>query len=228
MRYSPLSVVLCLLFFMNSALAQTTTSTIEGTIKDAQGSVVAGAQIVVRSAALGIERTATSDADGFYRVTALPAGNYSLSVSHTGFAVRTFDNIELTLNRTLKLDIPLEVGAVQEQVDVVENAQLLNPTTASTGATIAPQQIKEMPTNGRNYLDLLQLVPGVVVNRQANVGSDNATPVLGERSGNNNFLIDGQPNKDTVFGGAASQFNQETIAEFQVLTAGFRAEFGQA
>ncbi len=60
------------------------------------------------------------------------------------------------------------------------------------------------------------------------MGSDNATPVLGERSGNNNFLIDGQPNKDTVSGGAASQFNQETIAEFQVLTAGFRAEFGQA
>ena len=59
-------------------------------------------------------------------------------------------------------------------------------------------------------------------------GSDNSTPVLGERSGNNNFLIDGQPNKDTVNGGAASQFNQETIAEFQVLTAGFRAEFGQA
>ena len=155
-------------------------------------------------------------------------GIYSLTISHTGFATRTFDNIELTLNRTLTLDIPLEVGAVQEQVDVVENAQLLNPTTASTGATITPQQIREMPTNGRNYLDLMQLVPGVVINRRADVGSDNATPVLGERSGNNNFLIDGQPNKDTVMGGAASQFNQETIAEFQVLTAGFRAEFGQA
>jgi outer membrane receptor protein involved in Fe transport len=145
-----------------------------------------------------------------------------------GFATRDFDNIELTLNRTLKLDIPLEVGAVQGQVDVVGYAQLLNPTSSSTGATVTPQQIREMPTNGRNYLDLMQLVPGVVVNRQANVGSDNSTPVLGERAGNNNFLIDGQPNKDTVSGGAASQFNQETIAEFQVLTAGFRAEFGQA
>ena len=228
MRYSPLSVVLCLLFLTHTALAQTTVSNIEGTIRDAQGSVVSGAQVVVKSPAIGIDRTVTTDAEGFYRITALPAGNYSLTVSHTGFATRTFDNIELTLNRTLKLDIPLDVGAVSEQVDVVENAQLLNPTTPSTGATITPQQIKEMPTNGRNYLDLLQLVPGVVVNRQANVGSYNSTPVLGERSGNNNFLIDGQPNKDTVSGGAASQFNQETIAEFQVLTAGFRAEFGQA
>src|SRR5215213_11068751 len=210
------------------ALAQTTVSTIEGTIKDPQGSVVAGAQIVVKSATLGIERTATSDVEGFYRVTALPAGNYSLAITHAGFATRTFNDIELTVNRTLTLDIPLEVGAVQGQVDVVGYAQLLNPTSSATGATITPQQIREMPTNGRNYLDLMQLVPGVVVNRQANAGSDNSTPVLGERAGNNNFLIDGQPNKDTVTGGAASQFNQETIAEFQVLTAGFRAEFGQA
>lgn len=227
-RGSSLSVVLCFLLTAATALAQTTISTIEGTIKDGQGSVVSGAQVVVKSQSLGIERTATSDANGFYRITALPAGNYTLTISHTGFATRTFDNVELTLNRTLTLDIPLEVGAVTEQVDIVENAQLLNPTSAATGSTITPQQIKEMPTNGRNYLDLMQLVPGVVINRQANVGSDNATPVLGERSGNNNFLIDGQPNKDTVVGGAASQFNQETIAEFQVLTAGFRAEFGQA
>ena len=63
------------------------------------------------------------------------AGTYSLGISHTGFATRNFENIELTVNRTLTLDIPLEVGAVSEQVDVVENAQLLNPTTASTGAT---------------------------------------------------------------------------------------------
>ena len=210
------------------ALAQTTVSTIEGTIKDPQGSAVAGAQVVLKSAALGIERTVTSDAEGFYRITALPAGHYSLTITHTGFANRDLNDVELTVNRTLTLDIPLEVGAVQGQVDVVGDAQLLNPTSSATGATVTPQQITEMPTNGRNYLDLMQLVPGVVVNRQANAGSDNSTPVLGERAGNNNFFIDGQPNKDTVTGGAASQFNQETIAEFQVLTAGFRAEFGQA
>src|SRR5829696_3416946 len=221
-------VLWLLLLFPLSGLAQTTISTIEGEIKDVRGSVVAGAQVVVKSPSLGIERTATSDANGFYRVTALPAGNYTLTISHAGFAPRTFENVELTVNRTLTLDIPLEVGAVQEQVDVVEYAQLLNPTTAATGTTITPQQIREMPTNGRNYLDLMQLVPGVVINRQANVGSDNSTPVLGERSGNNNFLIDGQPNKDTVSGGAAAQFNQETIAEFQVLTASYKAEFGQA
>ena len=75
---------------------------------------------------------------------------------------------------------------------------------------------------------MLQLVPGTAINRQEDPEGDNANPILGERGGNNNFLIDGHGNKDTVNGGPAAQFNQETIAEFQVLTTGFKAEFGQA
>src|ERR1043165_899971 len=118
-------VLFLLLLFPLSARAQTTVSTIEGTIKDAQGSVVSGAQVTVKSAALGIERTATSDAAGFFRITALPAGNYSLTISHAGFATRNFNDVELTVNRTLTLDITLEVGAVEGQVDVVGYAQLL-------------------------------------------------------------------------------------------------------
>jgi hypothetical protein len=220
--------VLALLVFPFTAAAQTTTSTIEGTVADAKKAVVAGAQVTVKNAALGIERTVQTDAGGFFRVTALPAGVYSVAVSATGFAPRNFENIEVTLNRTLRFDVDLEVGAVQEQVDVSAAVQLIDTTSAASGSTVTPQQIKELPVNGRNYLDLLQLVPGVVVNRQADIGSDNSTPVLGERSGNNNFLIDGQPNKNNVTGGAAAQFNQETIAEFQVLTTGYKAEFGQA
>ena len=211
-----------------SVSAQTTTSTIEGFVNDSKKAVVAGAQVVVKNPALGIERTVNTGEDGFFRVTALPAGIYNIAVSATGFAPRNFEAIEVTLNRTIRFDVDLEVGAVQEQVDVSAAVQLIDTTSAASGATVTPQQIKELPVNGRNYLDLLQLVPGVVVNRQADIGSDSSTPVLGERSGNNSFLIDGQPNKNTFSGGAASQFNQETIAEFQVLTTGYKAEFGQA
>ena len=187
-----------------------------------------GAQVVVKSAALGIERTATSDADGFYRIAALPAGNYSLTITHTGIRDANFDNIELTVNRTLTLDIPLEVGAVQGQVDIVGYAQLLNPTSSSTGATVTPQQIREMPTNGRNYLDLMQLVPGVVVNRQANVGSDNSTPVLGERV-RQQQLSDRWSAKQRH-----SQWRRRIAVQpgndrrVSGVDRGFRAEFGQA
>lgn len=209
----------------SNLIAQTTTSTIEGTVTDPNGAVVAGAQVKASGTTLAAERTTTSDANGFYRLTALPAGTYTIMVTQTGFAAST-SQIELTLNRTSIVDVQLQIGNPSETVTVTNEQPLLEPNAASTGLTVTPRQIANLPVNGRNYLDLLQLVPGVAVNRQSS--GDNANPVLGERSGNNNFFIDGQPNKNTVTGGPAAQFNQETIAEFQVLTTGYKAEFGQA
>jgi len=229
MRIRQIMLGLCFAFFVFSVpAAAQTTSNIEGTVRDPRGAVVPGAQIKAASASLAVERTTTSDEDGFYRIAALPAGVYMVTVSGSGFANSTLQNVELTVNRTVTLDVQLEVGNVTGQISVTAEAVLIDPTTPATGGTVTPRQIQDMPVNGRNYLDLMQLVPGAVINRQANAGSDNSTPVLGERAGNNNFMIDGQPNKNTVDGGAAAQFNQETIAEFQVLTAGYKAEFGQA
>ena len=214
-------------FFSSAITAQTTTSTIEGTVTDANGAVIAGATVRASGTTLAAERTATTDAEGFYRLAALPAGNYTVSISQTGFTIST-SNIELTLNRTATFDVQLQVGSGTAEVVVTNELPLLEANAASTGLTVTPRQILDLPVNGRDYLDLLQLVPGVAVNRQADPEGDNASPVLGERSGNNNFFIDGHPNKDTVDGGPAAQFNQETIAEFQVLTTGYKAEFGQA
>ena len=214
-------------FALIAANAQTTTSTIEGTVTDANGAVVSGATVRAIGTTLAAERTATTDTEGFYRLAALPAGTYTVTVSQTNFAIGTA-NVELTLNRTAVFDVQLQVGSGTSEVNITNELQLLEPNAASTGTTVTTQQILQLPTNGRDYLDLLQLVPGVAVNRQADPTGDNATPVLGERGGNNNFFIDGHPNKDTVDGGPAAQFNQETIAEFQVLTTGYKAEFGQA
>ncbi|MGH9751951.1 MAG: TonB-dependent receptor [Blastocatellia bacterium] len=219
---------LTLMLSVSSSLSAQTTSTIEGTVKDAQGAPIAGAQIKVSSPALATERTVTTDETGSYRILALTPGAYKLSVTATGFATREVENLELTLNRTVTLDFALATGPVQETLTVNAGAQQLEPSASSTGSTIVPRQIQELPVNGRNYLDLLQLVPGAVVNRQVDPNSDASTPVLGERAGNSNFLIDGLSNKDTVNGGPAAQFNQETIDEFQVLTTGYKAEFGQA
>jgi outer membrane receptor protein involved in Fe transport len=217
------ALLLVLLLWASSAAAQTTTSTIEGTVTDATGAVVPGAEVTVTGTSLA--RSVTTGPDGVYRVTALPAGQYTVAVSAPGFAPRTA-SLEVTLNRVIVFDVTLQIGDVETVVEV--SAPLVDVATSATGATITPRQITELPVNGRNYLDLLQLVPGVAINRHVDPTSDNANPVLGERSGNNNFLIDGQPNKDFVNGGPAQQFNQETIAEFQVLTNGYKAEFGQA
>ena len=109
-----LGVVLLVAVIATSAAAQTT-STIEGTVKDSSDAVIAGATIKVSGTALATERTATSNSSGTFRVTALPAGTYTVVASQPGFAMRSFDNIELTLNRVLTLDVQLDVGAVQER-----------------------------------------------------------------------------------------------------------------
>ncbi len=220
-----LRVVAVLLVLSAAAAAQTTTSTIEGTVTDSSGAVLPGAEVAVRGATLGAERTAVTDTRGFYRFAALPAGTYTVTVTFTGLATSAA-TLEVTINRVVNFDVTLQVGGVQETIAVSTPA--LDPSTSATTTTITPREISELPVNGRNYLDLLQLVPGVAINRQVDPDNDRANPVLGERSGNNNFLLDGQSNKDTVNGGPAQQFNQETIAEFQVLTSGYKAEFGQA
>lgn len=221
-------VLFVLIIFLVNATAQTTTSTIEGLVMDTNGAVIAGAQVKASGMTLALERTVITDSEGYYRIVALPAGEYTLTVSNTGFATKA-SKIELLLNRTAEFNIKLEVGELSDNVvNVSTDVPLVDENKSSTGSTITPKEIQALPVNGRDYLDLLQLVPGTAVNRQADPNGDNANPILGERSGNNNFLIDGVSNKDTVNGGPAAQFNQETIAEFQVLTTGFKAEFGQA
>jgi hypothetical protein len=211
----------------NEAFGQTT-STIQGTVTDHQGLAITGAELKLAGDTIATNRETKTDSLGAYQFPAVPAGTYKLTVSHAGFTTQVFSKLELTLNRTLTFNVELEVGQIQERVEVSAELPLLETNSSSTGTTILPQDIVNMPINGRNYLDLLQLVPGVAINRQADLLSDNATPVLGERSNNTGFLMDGLPNENELNGGAAAQFNQDTIAEFQVITTGYKAEFGHS
>src|ERR1051325_5064298 len=223
--------VLCLLLatmFLVPGLHAQTTSTIEGTVTDRQGLAISGAEVSITSGTLAVTKKTTTDANGNYQIAALPAGIYTVTVSHAGFSTRVFKDLEITLNRTVEFNVSLEVGTVSQRVEVNAEIPLLETTSSSEGTTIVPSQIVDMPLNGRDYLDLMQLVPGVAINRQSDALSDNAKPVLGERANNTGFLIDGQSNQNELTGGPASQFNQDTIAEFQVITTGYKAEFGHA
>jgi Carboxypeptidase regulatory-like domain/TonB dependent receptor-like, beta-barrel/TonB-dependent Receptor Plug Domain len=215
------------LSFPNIVSAQTT-STIEGTVTDKQGLAVVSAQVHAEGVSIAADRSATTNPNGEYRLPALPAGTYRLTVTRDGFHTGVFNNLEVTLNRTLLYDVQLNVGSSHEQVEVSGELPLLETQSSAQSTTIMPRDIVDMPINGRNYLDLLQLVPGVAINRQADANSDNATPILGERANNTGFLIDGLPNQNELNGGPAAQFNQDTIAEFQVITTGYKAEFGHS
>jgi hypothetical protein len=221
---------LALLFLAWSAdptrLAAQVASIVQGTITDPQGLAVKDAAVALSGPMLAREISVASDAIGSYRVPGLPAGIYSLRVAKPSFATKTYVGLVVTVNRSLVLDVVLAISPVQTEVTVSAFSPLVEKDTSSSGATILPQQIEQMPINGRNYLDLMQLVPGVAVNRQRDAGTDDAVPILGERGGNATFLIDGMPNKNSVDGGPAAPFDQDSILEFQVLTAGYKAEFG--
>lgn len=223
-------ILLCLLFAAvvprPLQVAAQTASTLQGTVTDPHHLAIVGAAITLSGPVLSSDISTTSDEVGSYRIPGLQPGTYRLQMTKPGFAVKVYEELTITVNRLLILDVVLTISPVQEVVTVSDNPPPVETTISSSGATILPEQIEQMPINGRNYLDLMQLVPGVTVNRQRDAGTDVATPILGERGGNAIFLIDGMPNSNALDGGAGAPFDQDSILEFQVLTAGYSAEFG--
>ncbi len=207
-----------------AAVTAQTTSTVAGTVRDPAGAAVADATVTI--AGPTGERTVKSDQEGRYQIVAVPPGRYTLTATREGYATVTLTDLTVDLNRTLILDVGLSAGSIQQTIEVLAETPLLDRTAPGTGGVVTPEQIEKLPVNGRDYLDLVQLVPGVTVNRAADEGSDTGTPVLGERAGNAIHLVDGMPNRSEFSGGPATQFNQDSIFEFEVITDGYKAEFG--
>ena len=202
------------------------TAQLTGVVKDSSGAVIPQASVTLVEKDTGETRSTVSAGDGLYSISALKPGTYTVKVSATGFDPLLRSDVIVHVGESLNLDFVARPGAIREVVEISDTAPLLDTATSASESTVTPQQIVQMPINGRNYLDLMQLVPGVTINRQRDEGSDAAVPVLGERGANTIFLIDGMLNRDEANGGAAAPFNQETIAEFQVITTGYKAEYG--
>jgi hypothetical protein len=222
----PLILILFILVPACPRLAAQTTSIVLGRVTDPQGLPIASATITLTSPALAKKITTVSDASGSYRVAGLQAGIYTLRVAKPGFTVKVYDGLAVTLDRSLVFNVTLPVGPVRLAVTVSARPPLIDASTSSSGATVPTREIEQMPINGRNYLDLMQLVPGVAVNRQDDPGTDAAVPILGERGANASYLIDSMPNSNNVDGGPAAPFDQDSILEFQLITSGYQAEFG--
>jgi len=211
------------------ALAQTTTSTLEGRILDPTGLGLGGVAIEVQGATT--RREVASDAAGNYRAVALPAGTYAVSASHAGYKTKRLEGIELLLNRTVGLDISLELSGQAESVTVEASTPLVDKTSSAQRQVIDSRTIDSIPLNGRNYLDLVLLTPGVIVNPSVRSdlppARDTSGAILGERAGNAAYLIDGLENNDDFRGGVFQNYTQDTIQEFEVIEAGYKAEFGR-
>jgi len=221
-----LAVALAAIVAPAAAFGQITGS-IAGTIKDASGSVIPGVTVTVSGPALQREKvTATSGTDGAYRVPLLPPGVYQVTFELSGFASSTRDGIDVALNQQATLDITLAVAGVAESVKVTTTTPLVEVERSDMSSRVTGRTIDALPLNGRNFVDLVSLVPGARPVPEGQQGAN--VSIFGERGAAVSFLVDGAENNDPLNGGAALRYTQDSVREFEVVTTGYEAEFGRA
>jgi hypothetical protein len=217
-----------------SAGAQTVVGRISGTVRDSSGAVVPGVNVTVTNAATNLVRTAAADADGFYTVTNLPVGSYVVSAEGQGFKKSEQVGVALTADARLTVDLTLEPGQVSETVQITTAlGETVNTTSGEVARVIDSQQVQNLALNGRNYIQLLSLIPGVAqtTDDQLELSTSLATntqSVNGNRGQMTNMTVDGGTNLQS--GSNASQINNvgiDFIQEVKVQTSNFSAEYGR-
>jgi hypothetical protein len=218
-------LVLVVLIFAATALAQT--GSIAGTVADASGALVRGAEITVRNTATNEEHQTVSSATGTYSITNLQVGPYEITVKKTGFKQFRQPSVELTVAQALTVDAKLTAGAASEEITVrADRMQDVDLETSQISNLIDQRQMASLPLITRNPYQLVLLSPGTSQTDSGNAGIS----VNGARDRNNNFMLDGVDNNDTsVPGGMGGVLNAnpESTEEFRVITDNFNAEYGR-
>lgn len=215
------------------AFAQRSTASIAGSIVDASEGAVAGASVVVRNLDTGVERTVESNHLGYYAVPALPAGPYSVTVRKAGFQTQTVPRLLLEVDQNATINISLKVGAVSETVSVTAEAATIDTRTATLSTVINQKQINDLPLNGRNVLQLMQLTPGTLQGSgtfaqsatRPEVGSQ-LISASGGRGNSTTFVLDGGLHEDPYTEVANVAPNPDAIQEFSFQTNNYSAKFG--
>lgn len=228
-------VVLALACAPLQAQQTTTSATLSGRVEDSNGAVVKGASLAATNIATGLQQSTTSDGDGRFRFSYLPVGTYEISIEAAGFA-RILKQLTLTLGQAVDLPIKLTIGGIAENVDVTTDLPVIETVRTQLAETVVPREIDSLPLNGRNYLDLAALTPGVTrSNPVANqrFPETSAVPgtgisISGQRFINNGFVVDGLSANDDAADLPGTFYSQEVVREFEVISSGGIAEFGRA
>jgi hypothetical protein len=211
------------------------TGTISGQVTDPGGASVPNATVKVTEQNTGVSETVTSGGDGYYTVPLLKPGVYSVEVTATGFNTEVAKDLNLDIQRVVQQDFKLQVGAIQQQVNVEGMAALLNTESVEVGNVINQTSIDQLPLNGRNFSQLALLVPGTTPGpvggiRQSQGGNETQRDgaeitTSGARGSYNLFTIDGLDDRDQVVGTIKIFPNLESIGEFKMQVANTDAEF---
>jgi hypothetical protein len=204
------------------------TSQIRGTIQDASGAAVAGAQIKLTETATGAVRTATSGTDGDYSLPELPVGPYQLEVTKEGFTKYLQTGIVLEVGVNPTIDVALKVGEVTQEVTVQAEAAMVDTQSTGIGQVIAPQEVQDLPLNGRQLTDLLYLSGGVGQGRafRASYPSSAVPSIAGGAQGSVAYWLDGGTHNDPLSNQNLPLPFPDTIEEFKVETSSLPAQYG--
>jgi hypothetical protein len=227
-------VALACLFASGAARAQSGTATLFGSVHDPQGAGVPGATITLTQTATSAARTVVTGDDGDYRFVALPPGRYTLKIELSGFRTAVRDKVDLLVDTSTRLVVPLEMGSLAETVQVTAEAHVLNTSDASLGNVITGTQVRELPLEARNVVGLLGLQAGVVYIPKADA-STTTDPrygaVSGARADQANVTLDGIDVNDAQNQNAftsALRVTLDSVQEFRVTTSNYGAEQGRS
>lgn len=226
-----------LLLFPRFLPAQAVSGTILGSVKDPSGGILVGAQVTITNTETGLTRTVLSDAAGEYTAPSLPPGSYAISAEMSGFKKLTLSNIQLGVDQKARVDLTLPVGEMAQSVQVQASVPLVQTDSSDLSTTVNESQIKNLPLNGRDFVQLTRTLPGVL---RGIPGSniDGAGSLAwrmsasfsanGMRTRDNNFLLDGVDNNETWLNSVVVFPNVDALEEFKVQTSTYAAEFGRS
>jgi Carboxypeptidase regulatory-like domain/TonB dependent receptor-like, beta-barrel len=230
-------IVFCAVLTLPAALAQenVTSASVSGRVLDPSNQVVQGAQVTVRQTDTNLTRSALTDSEGRFRFSYLKVGPYQIRVQAKEFA-EVSRRLTLTVGAAYELPISLSLGTKETKLTVTDEAVTLEAARSQIAGTVSQTEVKSLPLNGRNFLDLALLVPGVSPTNTASTQlfpETSAVPgqgisVSSQRNFSNNFIVDGLSANDDAAGLSGIFYGLDVVHEFQVVTSGGQAEFGRA
>jgi len=224
-----------MLTFGASAARAQTSATVTGTIVDRSGGVLPGVSLTLRNVATGLVRNTVTSPEGRFVFAGLPASAYELTAELSGFRRLVQQNVAVTVGETISLSLSMAVGGVEQTVTVTGGAPLVNTATPELSFLVGERAIESLPLNGRNYVDLALLQPGVLAYPSRDGGSVVAhglgMSINGQDYRSNVYLVDGTLQNDFTNGPAGSAagttLGMESIREFRVETNAYSAEYGR-
>ncbi|MGH9437113.1 MAG: TonB-dependent receptor domain-containing protein, partial [Terriglobia bacterium] len=240
-EFSLLAALVLSFFLATSARAQVTGATMSGTVTDPSGAVIPNAKVEIKNVATGVARTAMTNSAGLYTAPNLQPGNYTMTISASGFSTRVQKGITLTVGGNQVLNAALQVGRVSSLVTVTSAAPTVQLNSSVISSVVNQTRVRALPLNGRSWTDLVLLSPGVDTvtalvpfnagSARGNRGYGGQATIGGVRPQFNNYRIDGLSIMDYSNGSPGSvlggNLGVDAIQEFSVLTTNYSAEYGR-